>query len=187
MTCSQRYKRWHEPRDRNMSGYLEITRLPGIIVTCTFSARRNCNLLPRTLCCLDYENFKVIIQIFTGCKWGELICTLPTLIGKQIERSYIVNCHLAGSIGKMEPLIIRGLTLDKIQTRVPGGPWLTPQTDLLPIICFPLPPPSVSKTCKNLSSKFFCTSTSLWMQIFTDLSAHFHVWSYLFRFVCLVS
>ena len=123
MTCRQRHTRWHEPRDRNMSRYLEITRLPGIIVTCTFSVQK-LKLVGR----LDCENFKVIIQIFTGCKW-ELICTLPTLIGKQIEK---LHCQLSpgrehwqDGATDNQRINTRQNRENTVTARVPGGLWLT--------------------------------------------------------------
>ena len=173
---------------RNMSRYREITSLYRESSLLAHSQPRNC--------CLDYENFIVIIQIFTGCKW-ELICTLQTLIGKQIEKK--LHCQLSPGRehwqdGRTDNQRIN--TRDKIQrTHSPGDSpgslgAMIDSTDICSVdICSPsivvhFRLLSIEKTCKNFIyiARFFAQ-----MQIFTDLSPHFHVWSCLFRCVCLDS
>ena len=144
---------------------------------------------PETVTCrprLDCENFKVIIQIFTGCKW-ELICTLPTLIGKQIEK---LHCQLSpgpehwqDGATDNQRINTRQNTENTVTAPGPRRPVI--DWDLLNSNSIPLPPCFWKTLYLQIAS--FLHTTRSWMQIFTDLSPHFHVWSYLFRFVCLVS
>ena len=87
MTCSQRYR--GDTRHEKYEQISEITDNQESSLLAHFQSR----IEPLVTCYpgLDYENCGVISQIFTGCKW-ELICTLLTLIGKQIEE---LHCQLS--------------------------------------------------------------------------------------------
>ena len=87
MTCSRRYR--GDTRHQKYEQISEITDNQESSLLAHFQPR----IEPLVTCYpgLDYENCGVISQIFTGCKW-ELICTLLTLIGKQIEK---LHCQLS--------------------------------------------------------------------------------------------